>query len=196
MIKQLIIVASLIFPISVFAEPTKKVSVYDVEIIVFQNIQSALEGNEIWVKERVDMELKDIDKAIDINQLPQQNSDLTKAFEMLESDSHYRVLTHKQWFQNAEPQSNSKVVRLSTADGELVGTIKFFKSRFLHVDLNLIFQQTESKSIFQGGNATDSPMVAFQLRERRRVRSNEIQYFDHPKFGALIQVKKIKESKS
>ncbi len=177
-------------PASANAPPPR---VYEIEVIVFQNIQNELEGNELWVNERINLEFKDIDKAIEVTALPRGDSDLTKAREILDTDSNYRMLTHKQWIQNADPRSTARLVRLTSEDGELDGTFKFFMSRFLHVDLNLIFHQSESRSIFQGAS-DDAQMIAFQLRERRRIRSNEMQYFDHPKFGVLVQVKQIKVS--
>ena len=189
--KPLTFFALLLFPILAIAAPTK---VYEIEVMVFQNIQNELEGNELWVNERINLELKDIDKAVEVKGVPREDSDLTKAREVLDADSNYRVLTHKQWLQNADPQSGAKLVRFSTEDGDLDGTFKFFMSRFLHVDLNLIYKQKESKSIFQAGNSENAPMMAFQLRQRRRVKSDQIQYFDHPKFGVLVQVKQVKES--
>jgi hypothetical protein len=167
--------------------------VYEIEVMVFQNIQNELEGNELWVNERINLELKDIDKAIEVTALPREDSDLAKAREILDTDSSYRMLTHKQWIQNADPQSTARLVRLTSEDGDLDGTFKFFMSRFLHVDLNLIFHQSESKSLFRGAS-DDSEMIAFQLRERRRIRSKEVQYFDHPKFGVLVQVKQVEVS--
>lgn len=200
MIKPLIFISACLFSFSVLAESAPKRApasdLFEVEVIVFQNIQAELEGNEVWDNERITMEFVDIDKAVEANKTPQENSDLTKAYEMLDSDSNYRVLMHKQWLQYASPQSDSKLVRLSTVDGELDGTLKFFVSRFLHVDLNLVYQVKASTSIFQVGDAEDNSMIAFQLREKRRIRSNEIQYFDHPKFGALVKVKRIMENKN
>lgn len=200
MIKQLIFVPIFLFSLPALSATTSvrttSIKVYEVEVIVFQNIQSKLDGNEIWINERIEMELKDIDSAVDAWDIPRPDSELSMAFDILDSDGSYRVLSHKRWLQNASPRSDSRLVRLSTDDGELQGTIKFFVSRFLHVDLNLVYHQKESKSIFQAGDADGGSMVVFQLREKRRVRSNEIQYFDHPKLGALVHIKKLKVSKN
>lgn len=198
--KPLIFFALLLFSFVALAEPAPAPTnisppkVYEIEVMVFQNIQSELEGDEFWVNERVNLELKDIDKAVEVKGVPQEDSALTRAREVLDADASYRVLAHKQWLQNAEPPSDAKLVRFSTENGELNGTFKFFRSRFLHLDLNFIFQEKESKSIFQVGSSEEGSLVAFQLREKRRIKSNEIQYFDHPKFGVLVQVKQVKES--
>lgn len=196
---SLIFVALFLFPTLVVAAKTPATAgtpsprVYEIEVMVFQNIQDDLEGNELWVNEPANLEFKDIDKAIEVTALPPEDSDLSKARELLDTDSNYRMLAHKQWIQNADPQSTARLVRLSSEDGELDGTFQFFMSRFLHVDLNLIFRQSESKSMFQGAS-DDLQMMAFKLRERRRIRSNEMQYFDHPKFGVLVQIKQVEVS--
>lgn len=198
--KPLIFVALFLLPILALAEKaptaanTPAPKIYEIEVMVFQNIQNELEGNELWLNERIDPVLVDIDKAVEIRNVPLEETELTKAREVLDEDANYRLLTHKQWVQNADSQSDARLIRLTTGDGELDGTFRFFVSRFLHVQLNLIFQEKASNSFFQAGDRDDSQLVAYQLRERRRIRSDEVQYFDHPKFGVLVLVKQVKVS--
>ncbi|MEE8389055.1 MAG: CsiV family protein [Acidiferrobacterales bacterium] len=198
--KPLIFITLFLLPILAQAEKAPTATnvpppkTYEIEVMVFQNIQNELEGNELWINERINPELVDIDKAVEIRSAPSEESDLTNARAVLDADGNYRLLTHKQWVQNADPQSDARLIRLTTENGELDGTIKFFVSRFLHVDLNLIFQQKISNSFFLAGNTDDLQRIAYQLRERRRIRSNEVQYFDHPKFGVLVLVKQIEVS--
>jgi hypothetical protein len=163
---------------------------YEIEVMVFQNIRPELEGGELWMNERINPEIKDLDKAITTPAPPREDSDLSKAKEVLEKDGNYRILVHKQWIQNADAPSDSPMMRMNTEDGELDGTFKFFMSRFLHVDLNLLFKEPESKSMFQADNP-EGGNISFEIRDHRRVRSNEMYYFDHPKFGALVQVKQV-----
>lgn len=170
-------------------EPAPKL--YEIEVMVFQNIRPDLEGNELWVNERVDPEIEDLDKAVAITTAPNADSDMTKAREALEQDTNYRVLVHKQWVQNADARSEAELVRLNNEDGELDGTFKFFVSRFLHVDLNLLLKETELTSMFQAENPVAASTINYEIREKRRVRSNELQYFDHPKFGVLMLVKQV-----
>ena len=161
---------------------------YEIEVMVFQNIRPELEGEELWMNERINPELANLEKAITTPAPPREDSDLTKAKEALEKDGNYRIMVHKQWIQTGDAPSDAAMIRMNTEDGELDGTFKFFMSRFLHVDLNLLFREPDSKSMFQAGNA-DSGNINYEIREHRRVRSNELYYFDHPKFGALVKVK-------
>jgi hypothetical protein len=162
---------------------------YEIEVMVFQNIRPELEGDELWMNERINPEVANLDKAITSPAPPRENSDLTKAKEALEKDGNYRIMVHKQWIQTGDAPSDAAMIRMNTEDGELDGTFKFFMSRFLHVDLNLLFREPESKSMFQAGNSAEGGNISYEIREHRRVRSNELYYFDHPKFGALVQVK-------
>ena len=57
----------------------------------------------------------------------------------------------------------------------LDGTVSLSRSRFLHLAADLVYVDP----------ATGIPM---QLKESRRMRSNELHYLDHPRFGVLVQV--------
>lgn len=57
----------------------------------------------------------------------------------------------------------------------LDGTVSLSRSRFLHLAADLIYVDPD----------TGIPM---QLKESRRMRSNELHYLDHPRFGVLVQV--------
>jgi hypothetical protein len=163
---------------------------YEIEVMVFQNIRPELEGGELWMTERINPDIENLDKAITTPAPPREDSDLTKAQEILEKDGNYRILVHKQWIQTGDAPSDAAMIRMNTEDGELDGTFKFFMSRFLHVDLNLVFKEPESRSMFQAGNP-DGGNISYEIRDHRRVRSNEMYYFDHPKFGALVEVKQV-----
>ena len=82
----------------------------------------------------------------------------------LERGGQHRILVHKRWQQNADAKSATTPLRLQSANNELDGTLRFYLSRFLHVELNLALQDPRAT----GG------VKAFQLNEHRRVRPQEI----------------------
>ena len=198
MIKKLVIAALVVLaPVAGAAtqpateQPLRQ---YEIEVMVFQNIRADLEGGELWMSERANPDIVDVDKAVTTPAPPREDSDLSKAKEVIEKDGNYRIMVHKHWVQDADAPGDAAMVRLNTEDGELDGTFKFFMSRFLHVDLNLLYKEPESKSMFQAGNP-DNTNISYEIREQRRVRSNEMQYFDHPKFGVLVQVKQVESTR-
>ena len=158
------------------AAPTASTTLYDIEVLVFENSQPGLEGGEAWKELR--KELGDIEQAATPEGMPAPDSALSQAAEALERGGQHRILVHKRWQQNADAKSATTPLRLQSANNELDGTLRFYLSRFLHVELNLALQDPRAN----GG------VKAFQLNEHRRGRPQEIHYFDHPRLGALVRV--------
>ncbi len=153
--------------------PATGATLYDIEVLVFENRQPGLEGGEAWKELR--KETGSAETAASPEGVPEPNSTLSRAADALARGGQHRVLAHKRWQQNADAKSETTPLRLQNQGQELDGTIRFYFSRFLHVELNLTLQES-------GGGTT------YQLAEHRRVRPQEIYYFDHPKLGALIRV--------
>lgn len=191
---KLIFAVLFCLPVMALAEPITSTApkIFEIEVMVFQNILPDLEGDELWTADDAENVIKDIDKAAVVSGAPQASSALSKAQEILDSDSDYRVLVHKQWIQNADVPADAELIRLKTEEGDLDGSFKFYMSRFLHIELNLVYSEQESRSIFKTTDSGDSDWMAYRLQEQRRVRSNEIEYFDHPKFGVLVLVTPIR----
>lgn len=153
---------------------------YDIEVLVFEMRLPDYEGAELWTTDN----LKPVETAdaVAIGETPVA-SELSGAATALRADSRFRVLLHKRWTQPAEARSSTKPVRLSTGDRELEGTLRFYIARFLHLEVNLAFQPI---ALVQTAFPAESP--AFQINEQRRIKTQELHYFDHPKFGAIVRV--------
>lgn len=98
---------------------------------------------------------------------------------------------------------------------ELEGTLHIYRSRFLHVIPDLWFTQFAPNDAGQclvnkqeNHNTNPSlenpettaiesytPLINFNLNQRRRLRSGELHYLDHPRFGVLIVFNKVVEEK-
>ena len=115
----------------------------------------------------------------------------------LERLSAYRPLLHIGWVQEVLSESDAQPFDLALV-GSLVpaGNVRLHLSRFLHVTLDLRYQRpgtgaATSTGSFGLGELELAPRYA--LRVQRRVRSNELNYFDHPAFGVLIVVRPAPE---
>lgn len=160
--------------------PSPPVPSYDIEVLVFEIRLPDYEGAELWTTDNV--KPVDTSDAIVAGTNPVA-SELSSAANALRSDSRFRILLHRRWTQPAEARSDSKPVQLSTGDGELDGTLRFYIARFLHLEVNLAFQPVAPvQTSFPG------EMPTYQIKEQRRIRSQELHYFDHPKFGAIVRV--------
>ncbi|MCH6583325.1 MAG: hypothetical protein IH808_09970 [Proteobacteria bacterium] len=175
------------------ASTTKPPDRYEVEVLIFQNYLDYLEGQELWTQDTVDKKLPGIDQARDSGAQPDPNSDLSKAAEALEAGGDYLILTHRRWEQEAEPRSTAKWMRVGNPnlfESDLIGTMRFYQGRYLHIELELLFRDRSVAMVSSTAGVVALPQV-YRISEHRRIRNLEVNYFDHPKFGALVQVTPI-----
>jgi hypothetical protein len=94
----------------------------------------------------------------------------------------YRVLWHQAWTQPAGEREQDQAVPLAVlaalgggeAAPELSGSVELAAGRYLHLGLDL--------SVPADGEAT------YTLARSRRVKINDLHYFDHPRLGAITLV--------
>ena len=133
----------------------------------------------------------------------------------LKRSKNYRVIDQNSWFQEIKDQSQAPAVLIKTKidDGDIVvGEIKAYKKRFLHLDANLYFAEESInpasfekivilKEQFKKGefvinqiNLFENEELEFlyQINHSRKVRSKELHYIDHPKFGVIFQISPTK----
>ncbi len=72
-----------------------------------------------------------------------------------------------------------------------------YRSRYLHLRLDLILQSDQTRA---AASAAATPYILetelprFEMAQKRRMRSNEIHYFDHPRIGALAVIRPLDEA--
>ena len=72
---------------------------------------------------------------------------------------------------------------------QLDGTVRLYSRRFLHLALDLRWTQLADGGAATGGSLLpESELRSFRLLETRRMRRNQLHYFDHPRFGVLARV--------
>ena len=78
------------------------------------------------------------------------------------------------------------------------GTLRIRSSKFLHVDIDFAYFP-ESLSMARENQSADSRLFVAQqadyvrLSESRKIRLNEINYFDHPLFGVILRVSRLRK---
>lgn len=160
-------------PVASAAGPT----LYDIEVLVFENRQPSLEGGETWKESR--KEIAELDRAALPEAAPTPDSALSQAIGGLERGGQHRVLVHRRWQQTAGAKTETAPLRLQSTGRGLDGTMRFYLNRFLYVEMDLVLR---------GLNET------YPLTEHRRVRPQEVQYFDHPRLGALVRITALDKS--
>lgn len=131
--------------------------------------------------------------------------DLAPHLLKLSSDPKYDVVTHVAWTQPLyEKRESARVpVTLSPAgpvapgqpyisiNPPVTGSIQVFENRLLFVDIDITNEFPAEVPDFSEGSSLARPPGTYRLQEKRRVKLNEIHYFDHPFFGALIRVSRV-----
>ena len=143
---------------------------------------------------------------------------LSKEIEKIEESPSRRVLLHTAWRQPGMSWEEALNVYLTRkvpagstsgeqagADqnaeqqgeaGELEAYIKVILSRYLHVDANVTFQTRPQTGRFDFYIEESEEPVVYQLDQlRRRIRSTELHYLDHPVLGMLIIMHPVETDK-
>lgn len=169
-----------LFAASAVAAPATP-TIFDIEVLVFENRLPELENGELWTRE-LGKPAGETGEITATAEPPTAESALLGAAAALGKDGHYRVLAHQHWQQPAEAKSETRAVRVQAAN-VLDGTFKFYLARFLYLDVNLALQDAAT--------AGKPEALTFRLNEHRRVKIQETHYFDHPKFGVLVRVTQL-----
>lgn len=180
---------SLLGTLPVQAASAEKESSYEIEVVVFENRQPDLIGDELLARD-AETRIRKLESAVSSPEAAVSEPYLRPAItSLLEQDGHYRVLAHQHWQQTIDARTVAKPVRVAAANpDELEGTIRFFMSRHLHLDVNLLFREGVAGAERSGG-------VVYRLSEQRKLKSQETHYFDHPKFGVLVRVMPLEKDK-
>lgn len=161
-------------------------SSYVVEVLVIQHKgKSAVE--ELWpINES--KPILGLDKATSVKDKPPAYAKFNNAIERIAEDKRYKILAHKRWFQFAGTKSDARPVRIKGEENTepvVDGTLKLYSKYYIYVDLHMQLREKMKKDVEKGDDA--SPV--YILKEKRRVKLKQINYFDHPKFGLLVYVR-------
>ncbi len=140
-------------------------------------------------------------------------------YQYFKLSSEFRPLIHLSWQQPATKRRSSRFVHLQRLEGDasvpvatteepefleeiifpdriVDGSIRIRSGFYLHADIDLsYFKQLppENKIIRTGeesfNDATEKTVI--KLKETRKMKLNEIHYFDHPMFGVILQVSRL-----
>lgn len=145
-------------------------------------------------------------RAAGIEMLPDENFGLLDEWKKLSNSQRQQPLLRLAWLQKDPPSERGVSLRLrsgallsaaasngsppSTPDAArptlrtgihaVDGTVALLMGRFLHLDADLIYTQTGS----------DGELGSYRLKERRRMRRNELHHLDSPRLGLLARVQK------
>lgn len=123
-------------------------------------------------------------RALEFMPLPREQWRLADTGAALERRDEYERLIHTAWRQpvyGPEEETTMDLARVALLPPELGGTASIYLTRFLHLKLDLALAD-------YGAPMTAPETLVYRLSERRKMRSTELHFFDHPRFGALALI--------
>lgn len=178
---------------------------YVIELIVFESKNPNLWLSEHWpaLPEKIDSSDSDVllgSGSAGRNLLSESQLTLKETARRLTSSGEFAILTHLAWSQPAETRDAAKNSRLPEGISRnglpLTGKVKLFKQKFEHISLEL--QCTKQLPDTVSAAFADKQQLPisvinqqwrFRLQEARKVKLNELQYFDHPMCAVLLIVR-------
>jgi hypothetical protein len=150
-------------------------TLYKIEIIVFAHPGGDARWAETW---REDPGLPDTSAARPVSDgggvspLGPGAYRMSGIWQGLRASGRYQPLRHLAWVQAGVPRSRAPLILVGDGpDSPVYGTLQVSRGRFLHVDVDLLYRDTD---------------LNVRFTTTRRMRSNEIHYLDHPLFGLLV----------
>ena len=148
---------------------------YAVEMIIFANTNDEGRDTESW---RADPGLPDATRAISVSggggvaAINRNAYRLSGIWQALRNSSQYRPLRHLAWTQRGRSKRTAPEILVGDGpDSDVFGTVQLSRSRFLHLDLDLLLRDANG---------------SYRFTNHRRMRSNELHYIDHPMFGVVV----------
>jgi len=114
----------------------------------------------------------------------------------LRSSRQYRPLAHIAWRQVVLDRESAQTMQFPVSDAAQTesyadGTIRVAVERYLHLYLDLLLHTQGIQDEFE---LLENEVPEFRLKEQRRMRSGELHYFDHPRFGVLALITPYEEA--
>jgi hypothetical protein len=171
---------------------------FDIELLIYQNL-SASDGGEVWPVDYsgwFEEEIPELNAAQSGNTrhaptlapawLDGNNLKLKAEQQAMKRSANYRPLRHLAWRQTVVDRDHAKDIEIPATSGDntakIEGTVRVAVERYLHLYLDL---KLVDPSLALNTGFTDYDLPEFRLTQHRRMRSKELHYFDHPKFGVI-----------
>jgi Peptidoglycan-binding protein, CsiV len=160
--------------------------IYDVEIIIFRNNVMSDAGEQWTTPASSELQPTRVFSQDEFTELSPTLYQLDDIRGGLRNSSGYTVLLQRAWRQVGYDAAHAIPYPIHSLAGNgrdsIDGSVTLTRERYLHLDVDLTLKTADSTSPAPGSKP------AFRLHEKRRMRSRELHYFDHPRFGMIAMV--------
>jgi len=186
-----------------FGLPAFAVDFYDAEIIIFRQLDSLGDAEELNIpRERhvnLHLELESLlQSAITISLEPAIEGYLASLSQRLRVSRNYEIIFHGRWSQTTSDRKKSPHVLINLPaikdqTHSMAGILHLFSTDLLYID-TLLRYRPEKELFVQNKDSSEENAIRpyYFIKERRRIKFQEVHFFDHPKFGAILTVWPIK----
>jgi hypothetical protein len=178
--------------------PAPAIDFYDVEILVFRQLDSQGDDEDLDVPNirhlELNLELHDLlDRTSAIPLEPAIEGYLSHPGQRIGNSRDYEILFHGRWSQTTSDRQAAPYIRIDLPavgrSATLIGVLRLFATDLLYVDAFLRYRPTERQATNHIVESTEpNTQPYYFLKERRRVKFQEVHFLDHPKFGILLTV--------
>ena len=182
--------------------PAPAIDFYDVEILMFRQLDSQGDDEELDVPNirhlELNLELHDLlDRTSATPLEPAIEGYLSNPSLRIGNSRDYEILFHGRWSQTTSDRQGAPYIRIDLPavgrSSTLLGVLRLFSTDLLYVDAFLRYRPAEQQANNQIVESTErNTQPYYFLKERRRVKFREVHFLDHPKFGILLTVWPVK----
>lgn len=177
------------FTSTVFALPERT---YDVQVLIFSHITSNTLQLQHWPA------ITPNNQAMPAAPAPQTAYDLQREKKILQKNTHYQILLDAAWPETWHNDTSTITIPFVSNNGQsqLTGTMTITLGHYFDVHTNFFF--TTQTDMLRKIDVTDyfsrwdKSTFTFQFLQNRRMRSNELNYLDHPLIGMFIKIIPLK----
>lgn len=192
--KQLVAAALLLF-----AVPLARAEIYRVDLIVFLDKSAPGEQGRGYdlpdLSHSINLDNAADLKAAGISVLPEEKFALNNEWQHLKLAKSYQPLMRLAWTQENPPAERGPALHLRWGSTLIIndpgsmttglvspvdGSVALLLGRYLHLDADLIYSQK-----------TETGVASYRLREKRRMKRDELHHLDSPRLGIVAKVSKV-----
>lgn len=134
--------------------------------------------------------------ALQFQSVPGDELELTELATKMRQSRDFRPLVHTAWTQPGYRKNEAPALalqRVARLPSRLAGHATLYLSRYLHLTLDLNLRARPGTQTAGDANsfAQSQETPVYSLLEKRRLRSGELHFFDHPQFGVLVKVSPV-----
>jgi hypothetical protein len=194
----LLVIVSVVASPAVIAEADDSPRQFEIELLIFRNLVQNDAGElwpvdfSDWFEESADPEQPGTVTETAVTWLPKSQFRLSAQRNALARSAPYRPIAHLAWRQVVPSRQRAKPVVLAgrqhRPDRAYVdGLVRVAVERYLHLDLDLKLHLPASAAQASSDDY-EYGVAEIRLRQQRRMRSKELHYFDHPRFGVIALI--------